>query len=113
MRQVILLLLLALPLNATEPAPRDRLWKISLLSLSVSAGLDAASSMGKPELNPLLRGRDGRFGWPQVGLKFGITAGGIAIQAGDRKHRRIYTMANFVTTGVLVGVAVRNWKVSR
>jgi hypothetical protein len=49
-----------------------RQWAISLAPLFASEALDAASSYGMRELNPLLASPNGGFGTQATGLKFGV-----------------------------------------
>jgi hypothetical protein len=90
-----------------------RQWAISLAPLFASQALDAASSYGMRELNPLLAGSNGGFGMKATTIKFGV----IGALAGAeylivRKHpasAKFFTIVNWVTAGGTTGVAVHNF----
>jgi hypothetical protein len=90
-----------------------RQWAISLAPLFASEALDAASSYGMRELNPLLAGSNGGFGIKATAIKFGV----IGALAGSeylvvRKHpasAKFFTIVNWVTAGATTGLAVHNY----
>lgn len=106
------------PAHGSEPhADHDtrwrRRWAISLAPLFASEALDAASSYGMRELNPLLAGSDGSFGMKATGIKFGVIG---ALAGGEyfivRKHpasAKFFTIVNWVTAGATTGLAVHNF----
>ena len=57
-----------------------RLWKISAAILGVATIADMQSSVGRRELNPMLRGADGRFSTRGVSIKAAIVGGALAGQ---------------------------------
>ena len=80
--------------------------------------LDVHSSYGHLELNPLLR-TNGRLGNKGAAISIGLTIGVVALQrVCDRKlkgkerlrARKLWTIGNFVLSGVRAGVAVRNYR---
>ena len=87
------------------------LWWISIPVLVAASALDAHSSWGKPEGNPLLRGSGGRFDRKSLSIKLGISAG---ILGGEyimtRHHKGDERLANaaYLSSGAsnLVGAAV-------
>ena len=87
-----------------------RIWKWSLAALAGAHAADALTSSGRYELNPLL-GR-GPFGARAVGIKAGISTGGIAIQYFILKHHpaaaRKAAFINFAMAGLTGGTATRN-----
>jgi|SRR5690348_7911253 len=90
-----------------------RQWAISLAPLLASEALDAASSYGMRELNPLLAGSNGGFGMKAAGIKFGVVG---ALAAAEyfvvRKHpasAKFFTIVNWVTAGATTGLAVHNF----
>lgn len=91
-----------------------RLLRISQAALLAGNALDAASSWGKPELNPIL---GPQFGVRGAGIKFGIALGAIFGQNGlVRRHpdmERPITWGNFAVGGMFAGVGVRNWRMGR
>src|ERR1700680_2015034 len=59
-------------LSAGQVAHRS--WERSLVPLLASQSLDAASSYGYGEMNPLLADANGRFGVKATTVKFGVVA---------------------------------------
>ena len=93
-----------------------KVWIASLCALAASTAFDASSSMGKRELNPALRSPDGTFGARGIGIKAGLTAGIIIPQLFFRRQPGMYknlAIANFVSAGVLTGIAAHNLSVSK
>lgn len=74
---LILALLVPAPLSAAAGRWR-KIWKASLIALTTSSAVDAASSWGGLEANPMLAGRSGRFGRRAVAIKVSI-AGAVAL----------------------------------
>jgi hypothetical protein len=92
----------------------DRNWAISLAPLFASQALDAASSYGMRELNPLLASPNGSFGTKATGIKFGVI-GTLACAEYFlvRKYPRsakIFTIVNWTTTGATTGLVVHNYR---
>ena len=90
-----------------------RQWAISLAPLFASEALDAASSYGLRELNPLLAGSNGGFGMKATAIKFGVVG---ALAGAEylivRKHpvsAKYFTIVNWVTAGATSGLAVHNF----
>ena len=90
-----------------------RQWAISLAPLFASEALDAASSYGLRELNPLLAGSNGGFGTKATAIKFGVVGAlGGAEYLVVRKHpasAKFFTIVNWVTAGATTGLAVHNY----
>lgn len=88
-------------------------WAISLAPLLVSESLDAASSYGLRELNPMLAQPDGRFGMKAAGIKFGVVGGLIGVEyLLVRKYPRsakFFTVINWTTAGATTGLAIHNY----
>ena len=106
---------------AEEPAAKasrwNQQWTISLAPLFVSETLDAASSYGMRELNPLLAGPDGAFGMKATGVKFGVVG---ALAGAEyllvKKYPRaakFFTIVNWTTAGATTGLAVHNFRLPR
>jgi hypothetical protein len=55
-------------------------WKISAAILGAVTIADVHSSVGRPELNPMLRSSDGRFSGRGISLKAALVGGAIAAQ---------------------------------
>jgi len=92
-----------------------RQWAFSLAPLFASQALDAASSYGMRELNPLLAGANGGFGMKATGIKFGVVG---ALAGAEyflvRKHptsAKFLTIVNWVTAGTTTGLAMHNFGV--
>jgi hypothetical protein len=90
-----------------------RQWAISLAPLFASEALDAASSYGLREQNPLLAGSNGGFGMKATGIKFGVVG---ALVAGEfflvNKHpaaAKFFAIVNWVTAGATTGLAMHNF----
>ncbi len=93
-------------------APTPRLWKASLVALAVAAAADLATSYGKRELNPALRGTDGRFGGRGIAVKSLVTGSALAGQwflvRRSPESGRYAAIANFGMAGVFTAAAVHN-----
>ncbi len=91
-------------------------WLGSVAAFAVANVFDLHSSHGKMELNPLLRGGDGRFSTSRaLALKGGIGAGFVAFQgwmihrSPDKNLYKHFTFANTAAAGGLGALAVRNY----
>jgi hypothetical protein len=100
--------------SATDDAKWHRRWAVSLAPLFASEALDASSSYGMRELNPLLASPSGGFGMKATGVKFGV----IGALAGVeyflvRKYPRsakAFAIVNWTTAGATTGLAVHNYR---
>ncbi len=104
------------PDDKPRPPGRSSMWKLSAI-LAVSAAVaDSHSSWGRLELNPLLRGANGRFGVRSVSLKALLTGGSIGAQylllRRNPKAEKYGTVTNFVMAGVLGAAAVNNYRLA-
>ncbi|MEO8048875.1 MAG: hypothetical protein ABI833_00545 [Acidobacteriota bacterium] len=90
-----------------------RQWAISLAPLFASQALDAASSYGKRELNPVLAGSNGGFGMKATGIKFGVVGALVGAESFIvKKHptaAKFFTIVNWVTAGATTSLAVHNF----
>jgi len=80
---IAVLLLCSLSCEAQETwwkKPGKKRWWASIAALAAASVLDAHSSWGRRELNPMLRGPDGRFGYNGVILKSSILGASCAFQ---------------------------------
>lgn len=103
--RLALLALLCLPLVA-----QDRLYRVSVVTVAAAHVVDAHSSWGGYEANPLLG--SGRFGGRHAAIKAAWVAGPLVAQSRmPAKHRRWMTWVNFATAGALMWVAGRNYRV--
>ena len=109
-----LLALFALSMLVASAQERSRNWNISVAFFAGTQVMDAVSSRGSFESNPVL-GR-GQFGSSQVAIKAGIAGGvGLAEWLILRRHpetKRLWTWTNYGAGAVTAAVAVRNWRQS-
>ncbi len=97
----------------TAQAEPRAVWKWSAAALVAGASADVASSYGRVELNPLLRGPDGRFGARGVVLRSGIVTGAILTSWAVLRRcprSKAPVVMNFAVGAGLGGVSVRNWR---
>ena len=91
-----------------------RQWAISLAPLFASQALDAASSYGMRELNPLLASPNGGFGMKATGIKFGVIGAlaGVEYLLVKKYPRsaKVFTIVNWTTAGATAGLAVHNYR---
>lgn len=101
--------------EVTRDRTFSRAWKVSLLPLFGSQALDAASSYGMRELNPLLADGRGAFGMKAAGIKFGAVGAFVGIQyLVIRKHPRAasaFAKLNWATGVVTTGFAAHNYAI--
>ena len=92
-------------------------WAWSAAALAASVAVDSASSMGRPEMNPLLRGSMGQFSARSAGLKFsiaGVVLGSQYLFLKRHPEQAAWaTTGNFAAAGLTAGVAVRNFRLPR
>ncbi len=90
-------------------------WKFSLAPLVASQALDAASSYGMRELNPLLASSNGGFEAKAMSIKLGIAAAAVGVEyLIVRKHpsaARPLARLNWTTGIVTTGFAVHNFAI--
>jgi len=93
-----------------------RAYLASLLIVAGGNGMDIASSYGKRELNPLLKGADGTFDMSSVGRKAAIVSVLALPQlylVRRSPHRmKALTVANFALGVALMGISAHNFGVS-
>lgn len=91
---------------------RSNFWKASVAMLAASSVMDAQSSWGRYEANPLLRGSNGRFGWQGVALKAAIFGGVVGAQyllmKKNPSAEKYGIVTNVVLSGVLGSAAISN-----
>jgi hypothetical protein len=101
-----------------ESAPGNwrKRWAISLAPLLASESLDAASSYGLREMNPLLAQPDGRFGMKAAGVKFGVIGGLIGVEyllvKKFPRSAKFFTVINWTTAGATTGLAIHNYSLA-
>jgi hypothetical protein len=91
-----------------------RQWVISLATLVAAQTLDAASSYGMRELNPLLASANGGFGLKAVAIKFATMGAFMGVESMlVRKHpktAKMFTLLNWTAAGVTASFAVHNYQ---
>jgi hypothetical protein len=99
--------------SSKSDAKWRRQWAISLAPLFASQALDAASSYGMRELNPLLASPNGGFGMKATGIKFGVIGAlaGVEYLLVKKYPRsaKVFTIVNWTTAGATTGLAVHNY----
>jgi len=90
-------------------------WKLSLVAVAASQALDAVSSYGLRELNPVLADGSGRFGMRATGIKVSATAAILAAQywllkTHPNKARKM-ALLNLVGAGVTSAFAAHNFSI--
>jgi len=108
-RRALVLLLICASMPAAD---WKRAWRTSAATVAASFAVDAASSRGRYELNPVV-GR-GPFGARQVAVGAAITGGALAAQwLVLRRHpemRRAFVVSNAAAAGAHGVAAWRNWR---
>ncbi len=92
-------------------------WIASWIAFAAVNMLDTHSSVGRPELNPLLRGKDGKFSVGKAALiKAAIGGGFFGLQYWmtktnpDKNYYKAFSIATGAAAGGLGAVAVRNYR---
>lgn len=110
-RMLGVLSLFVVPLSAEE-GRRGRFWKASVVALAGATAADAASSVGRIELNPVLRSADGRFGARGIAIKAAISGGAVFAQwlllRKNPEAEKYAATANFLAATTFTSVAFRN-----
>lgn len=99
--------------SAPPEKPGKKLWWASVAALAAASVLDARSSWGRHELNPLLQGPNGRFSARSVEIKSAIVGVGVAFQwialrHHNQKMEKPLSFANLAAAGLTTGAAVHN-----
>jgi len=89
------------------------LWIASVFALVGANVLDARSSWGKLEANPVLADPDGRFGLRSIGIKSAMIGAAVGLQQriGRARSRRVLAIENFCFAGADAAVAARNFRI--
>jgi hypothetical protein len=100
-------------LRPRHPLPAS--WKWSLAPVLASQVLDATSSYGMRELNPVLAGSGGRFGMQSTTIKLGVTGALLGVEyLIVRAHpgsARVFTKLNWAVAAVTFGLAAHNYSI--
>jgi hypothetical protein len=98
---------------AEQNNPWKRRWAVSLSPLVASQALDAASSYGMRELNPLLANSNGSFGSKAAGIKFSAIGGLVAVEyllvKKYPKSAKAFSILNWTSTAITTGLTVHNY----
>lgn len=104
---------IALLVALAVPAFGQKAWKASFATLAAGTTLDAASSYGRPELNPVLAGPNGQFRMKGIAIKGGVTVGIFLVERFILKRHpdmeRTFTMMNYSVGATYTSTAIRNW----
>jgi len=104
--------------SAHDQRPRGkRLWVMSALSLVAASVLDTTSSLGRYEVNPLLRNPQGQFSAHRaVAWKSGAIGGTLLAQFLATRKKPEYSLyrsvavINFGSTSLASAMAMRNYR---
>lgn len=98
-----------------KPAPAQRLWQISLVSLATAHIVDSHSSWAKCEANPFVAGSGGTFDARSLALKSAVYGGLSAFEFVTGRHHpslyRWFSAVNFGVAGGLGALAAHNYSV--
>jgi hypothetical protein len=100
------------PSRTESHRPSRRMFWASVAVLAAASIADVASSWGRQELNPALRGSNGRFGTRAVGMKCGLVGATMTVEwLLGRNHpeaARPFALMNFAAGAGTAAVALRN-----
>lgn len=110
-RMALVVMLISIQLRAAD------VFTFSQLALAGAQSADIASSLGKHEGNPLLRGGNGTFSGPGISIKAAAVSGLWVFERLSTKKsprtRRVLTVVNYVAAGALTVLAARNFRTPR
>lgn len=89
----------------------NKIWTASLAALLGGTAMDAASSWGKSETNPLLRSANGTFGMRGFMIKGGLAGALIApeiLMRDNQEAKKKFAVVNFIAAGVFSAVVFHN-----
>jgi hypothetical protein len=111
-RRVVCGFVLLAVLCSGAERPSKTLWWTSVAVLSAASIADVRSSWGRTELNPVLRGPDGRFGARGLAVKLSATGAGTFLQWLVVRKRpstaRPLVVMNTALAGMFAGAAIHN-----
>ncbi len=115
-RTLGLLVCLAIMGMQAEAKPRKFKWWLSVAAVVAASAFDAGTSWGRPEMNPLLRGADGRFAFRGLTIKMSIAGGVAAAQhfalRREPRAESACIATNSAIAGVFTAAAVRNLRIT-
>lgn len=103
----------AADIAATVGRPQSKkLWWASVAALAAASAADAGSSWGRQEMNPLLRGSNGRFSTRGIQLKSAIVGGvclgqWLLLRHHPKAQKRLGA-ANFGMAALTAGAVIHN-----
>ena len=89
----------------------DKIWTASIAALLGGTAMDAASSWGKAETNPILRSANGTFGMQGLLIKGGLAGAVIApeiLMRNNPEAKKKFAIVNFIAAGVFSAVVFHN-----
>ena len=96
-----------------EKPSRGKIWWSSIATLVGASMVDAHSSWGRQELNPILQNSNGGFGAKGIAIKAIITGSVVTAQwlllKNNRPAEKYAAIANFGMASMLGGVAIHNY----
>ena len=108
----VLFLLLGVTVHAQDSLKQ---WKVSLVPLVSSQVLDATSSYGLRELNPVLASSNGGFEAKGLSIKIAVTGAAVGVEwlivRKFPRSARVLTKLNWSAGIVTTGFAVHNWAI--
>jgi hypothetical protein len=103
--------------HAGDRTPPSNWWRTSVVALISSSAFDAYSSVGRPEVNPILRGSGGRFTARSIAIKALITGSALGVQWLLLKKRPdmapVVVSVNVSMTAVNIYAGVHNTRLRR
>lgn len=116
-RASILAVLITFSVLAKTPTDKtqdNRLYWASVAAMAAGSAADGATSYGGGELNPLLRGKDGRLGKKGISIKAAIVGGTIVAQwICGKRARKTFTKVNFALAGFSGALTARTVRLKR
>ncbi|MGA7411189.1 MAG: hypothetical protein WBW33_11930 [Bryobacteraceae bacterium] len=94
----------------------NKVWTASIAALLGGTAMDAASSWGKAEANPILRSANGTFGLQGLMIK-GALAGAVLapeiLMRNNEEAKKKFAIVNFIAAGVFSAVVFHNLTVPK
>jgi hypothetical protein len=94
----------------------DKIWALSIAAVLGGTTMDAVSSWGKAETNPLLRSANGTFGARGLLIKGGLAGAMIApefLLRNNEEAKKKLAIVNFVAAGVFSAVVLHNFTIPK
>lgn len=94
----------------------NKIWTISIAALLGGTTMDAASSWGKAETNPILRSANGTFGMRGLMIKGGLAGAVIApeiLMRNNEEAKKKFAIVNFIAAGVFSAVVLHNMTIPK